>query len=434
MQPVLSDKYQTSVISHTSNKLRMRVLLINTSERTGGAAIACNRLMSALNHSGIEAKMLVRDKETDNPSVVGLANGLMQKLRFVWERGVIFLNNHLSRKNIFQVDIANTGTDITHCEEFRQADVIHLHWTNQGFLSLADLDKILHSGKKIVITMHDQWYFTGICHYSGECTRYQAFCTNCPQIKGRLCDMAKSVFQKKQKMYSTSNVTFVGCSKWIADMARLSSLTKGHEIVNIPNAIDTEAFRPMEWKTCRKEFGLPEDRKLLLFGAQKITDERKGFRYLVEACNIIKDQQPGVASELGIVVVGGKSEVISQALPLPVYTVPYISDQSKMVSLYNAVDAYVTPSLQDNLPNTIVEAMSCGIPCIGFRVGGIPEMIDHKENGYVAEYRDSNDLAEGIIWTVAAENYSELSKDARIKALNTYSEQAVAEKYREVYG
>lgn len=413
--------------------LTMKVLLINTSERTGGAAIACNRLMAALNHSGIEAKMLVRDKETDNASVTGIENGMMQKLRFVWERGIIFLNNRLSKENIFQVDIANTGCDITDLDVFKEADVIHLHWTNQGFLSLGDMEKILRSGKKIVITMHDQWYFTGICHYSGECKRYQAFCTNCPQIKGRIRDLAKSVFMKKQKMYSSAKITFVGCSKWIADMARLSSLTKGHEVVSIPNAIDTDVFCQKEWKSCRKEFGLPEDRKLLLFGAQKITDERKGFKFLVEACNIIKEQFPGVAHELGIVVVGGKSEAISNALPLPVYTVPYISEQGKMVALYNAVDAYVTPSLQDNLPNTIVEAMSCGIPCVGFRVGGIPEMINHKENGYVAEYRDAGDLAEGIMWTVAAENYSDLCENARNKALETYSEKSVAEKYLKIY-
>lgn len=411
----------------------MRVLLINTSERVGGAAIACNRLMEALNHNGVKAKMLVRDKQTDSIATSQIPGGLMQKARFVWERGVIFLNNHLRREGIFQVDIANTGYDITRTEEFKEADIIHLHWTNQGFLSLNDLERILHSGKKIVITMHDQWYFTGICHYSGECTRYQAFCTNCPQIKGKLYDIAKKVFMRKKAMYSTANITFVGCSKWIADMARLSFLTKGHTVTNVPNAINTNVFCPLNWTECRKEFGLPQDKKLLLFGAQRITDERKGFKYLAEACNIIRDQFPGIAHEIGIVVVGGQSEMISKSLSLPVYTVPYISDEKQMVKLYNSVDLYVTPSLQDNLPNTIVEAMACGIPCVGFRVGGIPEMIDHELNGYVAEYRDANDFAQGIILSLAREGYEELSKEARSKAVNTYGENAVAKKYIEVY-
>lgn len=411
----------------------MKVLLVNTSERTGGAAIACNRLMEALNHNGVKAKMLVRDKQTTSTYAASIPKGIKQQFDFVWERGVIFLHNRLSKKGIFQVDIANTGTDITRMKEFQEADIIHLHWTNQGFLSLEGLDKILHSGKKIVITMHDQWYFTGICHYSSECKRYQSFCTDCPQLKGIFKDISQSIFKKKQAMYSSSHITFVGCSQWIADMARLSTLTKGQIVTSIPNAIDTNAFSPKDWKLSRRAFGLPEDKKLILFGAQRITDERKGFKYLVEACKIIKEQHPGAASEIGIVVVGGKSEAISNALPLPVFTVPYISEESEMVKLYNAVDIYVTPSLQDNLPNTIVEAMACGIPCVGFRVGGIPEMIDHEANGYVAEYRDANDFAQGILWTLAIENYTELSNAARAKALNTYSESAVAKKYIEVY-
>lgn len=411
----------------------MRVLLINTSERVGGAAIACNRLMEALNHNGVKAKMLVRDRQTDAATVANVGGGLMQMARFVWERGVIFLNNHLRKEGIFQVDIANTGYDITNTAEFKEADVIHLHWTNQGFLSLNDLKAILHSGKRIVITMHDQWYFTGICHYSGDCMRYQAFCTKCPQIKGKCNDIAKKVFMKKQAMYSAAEITFVGCSKWIADMARLSSLTKGQKVTNVPNAIDTDSFRPLDWKLCRKEFNLPQDKKLLLFGAQRITDERKGFKYLVEACSLIKEQYPGIASEIGIVVVGGKSELISKSLPLPVYTVPYISEEKQMVKLYNSVDLYVTPSLQDNLPNTIVEAMACGIPCVGFRIGGIPEMIDHELNGYVAEYRDANDFAQGIIWALSIDTYDELSKAAREKAVNTYGESAVAQKYINIY-
>lgn len=411
----------------------MRVLLINTSERVGGAAIACNRLMDALNHNGVKAKMLVRDRQTNAETVTSIPGGLMQQVRFVWERGVIFLNNRLRKDGIFQVDIANTGYDVTRTNEFKAADVIHLHWTNQGFLSLGDLNAILHSGKKIVITMHDQWYFTGICHYSGECTRYQSFCTKCPQIRGKMNDIAKRVFMKKQSMYRTADITFVGCSKWIADMAKLSALTKGHTVTNIPNAIDTNVFCQQDWRECRELFRLPQDKKLLLFGAQRITDERKGFNYLVEACNIIKEQYPGMASEIGIVVVGGKSEMISKSLPLPVYTVPYINEESKMVKLYNAVDLYVTPSLQDNLPNTIVEAMSCGIPCVGFRIGGIPEMIDHELNGYVAEYRDANDFAQGIIWSLNIDVYEELAKAARAKALNAYSESAVAKKYIEIY-
>ena len=150
--------------------LPMRVLIINTSERIGGAAIAASRLMESLKNNGIKAKMLVRDKQTDQISVVRLKSNWLQVWKFMWERIVIWSANRFRRYHLFDVDIANTGTDITSLPEFRQADVIHLHWINQGMLSLNDIRKILTSGKPVVWTMHDMWPCTGICHYARGCT------------------------------------------------------------------------------------------------------------------------------------------------------------------------------------------------------------------------------------------------------------------------
>ena len=146
----------------------MRVLILNTSEKTGGAAVAANRLMAALNNNGVKAKMLVRDKETDNISVVGLSQSLIQQWRFLWERLVIFFPLHCTRKHLFEIVIANIGTDITKMREFKEADVIHIHWINQGFISLNVIRKILDSGKPVVWTMHDIWPATGICHQIGR--------------------------------------------------------------------------------------------------------------------------------------------------------------------------------------------------------------------------------------------------------------------------
>ena len=150
----------------------MRVLIINTSERIGGAAIAANRLMDALRNNGIQAKMLVRDKQTNQITVVGLKKSLWSIWKFIWERVVIWKANHFKKHNLFTVDIANTGTDITSLPEFKQAEIIHLHWINQGMLSLKDIQKILSSGKPIVWTMHDMWPCTGICHHARECNKY----------------------------------------------------------------------------------------------------------------------------------------------------------------------------------------------------------------------------------------------------------------------
>ena len=405
----------------------MRVLIVNTSERVGGAAIAANRLMEALKKNGVKVKMLVRDKQTDRLTVLPVRNGWMQPLKFVWERLCIFIANNFSRKNLFQVDIANTGTDITQLTEFQRADVIHLHWINQGFLSLSDISHIFQSGKRVVITLHDQWYFTGICHYSGDCQKYTSLCHDCPLMSGSLWgDLAKRVFLQKEKIYGTASLTFVGCSQWMADLAKTSRLTQGHKVVSIPNAINTERFLPMDKAEARRAFRLPQDKQLLLFGCQRITDERKGFTLLVEALQLIKAQ----ATE--VVVVGGQAEHVRKQVPFDIIPVNYVSDPQRMVMLYNAVDVYVTPSLQDNLPNTIMEALACGTPCVGFKVGGIPEMIDHKKNGYVATYKDAQDFADGILWTLATDHPT-LSRQARNKVMTTYSENAVARKYIDVY-
>lgn len=411
----------------------MRVLIINTSERIGGAAIAANRLMQALKKNGVKARMLVRDKQTDQLTVVSIGYGWTQPIKFLWERVSIFAANKFSKRNLFLVDIANAGTDITKNIEFERADVIHLHWVNQGYLSINNLNKILHSGKRVVITMHDQWYFTGICHYSGDCDKYTSHCHHCTLMNGTaLGDFASQLFDKKQHIYEDSKVTFVGCSQWMANLARTSALTQGHKVVSIPNAINTEQFRPLDKTAARKELSLPLKGKLLLFGCQRITDERKGFRYLVDALQIIKRDNPEIAQNTEIVVVGGKADSISSHLPFSIIPVSYVSDPKKMIALYNAVDLYVTPSLQDNLPNTIMEALACGTPCVGFDVGGIPEMIDHKKNGYVARYKDSADFAEGIKWVLTSD-HDKLSAKAREKVMNNYTEDIVAKKYIEVY-
>ena len=177
----------------------MRVLIINTSERIGGAAIAASRLMESLKNNGVKAKMLVRDKQTDQISVVPLDRSWKTVARFVWERVVIWKANSFKKNNLFAVSIANTGANITSLPEFKQADVIHLHWINQGMLSLNDIKHIVNSGKPIVWTMHDMWPCTGICHHARECTNYQDECHNCSFIykNGSKKDLSYRTFKKK---------------------------------------------------------------------------------------------------------------------------------------------------------------------------------------------------------------------------------------------
>ena len=412
----------------------MRVLIVNTSERIGGAAIAANRLMNALKKNNVKAKMLVRDKQTDEVSVIALRKSWRKIWNFLWERQVIWINNAFSKQNLFAVDIANTGTDITSLHEFEKADVIHLHWINQGMLSLQTIRKILHSGKPVVWTMHDMWPVTGICHHANTCEKYKTKCHHCPLLQlGGKKDLSQHVFQEKAKCYTGANLTLVGCSRWIAQRAEQSALTKGMKILSIPNPINTDLFQPLDKKEARKRCHLPEDKKLLLFGSVKISNKQKGIDYLIEACKLLKENHPDWSKDLGVVVFGQEADRYASLFPFPCYAMNYVSSEQELVQIYNSVDLYVTSSLMENLPNTIMEAMACGIPCVGFNIGGIPEMIDHQQNGYVAEYCSSEDLAHGIQWTLQEEEYPKLSKSSREKVMNSYSEEIVAKQYTQLY-
>ena len=405
----------------------MRVLIVNTSERTGGAAVAANRLMMALNNNGVKAKMLVRDKESDSLTVVGLPKSPMLNWHFLWERLVIFFHCRFSRKHLFEIDLANTGSDITKLREFQEADVIHLHWINQGMLSLSGIRKILKSGKPVVWTMHDIWPATAICHLTLNCRNFTTHCHNCRLLpgKGSSSDLSTSVWRKKEKMLADSSIYFVTCSHWLEQEAKASALLRGQKIVSIPNPIDTHIYRSGDKQAARKNLGLPEDKRLILFVSQRVTNKNKGMDYLIDACRQLKDYE--------LVILGGHAEEVVDQLPLKAHPLGYVNDERRIVEIFQAVDVFVLPSLSENLPNTIMEAMACGVPCVGFKVGGIPEEIDHKRNGYVAEYRDSDDLARGIRWILSEADYDQLSQEAVRKVAHSYSQQSVAISYLDVY-
>ena len=405
----------------------MRVLIVNTSERTGGAAVAANRLMMTLNNNGVKAKMLVRDKESESLTVVGLPKSPMLNWHFLWERLVIFFRCGFSRKHLFEIDIANAGSDITRLREFQEADVIHLHWINQGMLSLSGIRKILRSGKPVVWTMHDIWPATAICHLTLNCRNFTTHCRNCRLLPGggSSTDLSSSIWRKKEKMFEDGTIYFVACSHWLEQEAKASALLRGQKIVSIPNPIDTHVYRPGDKMAARRSLGLPEDKRLILFVSQRVTNKNKGIDYLIEACRQLEGYE--------VVILGGHAEEVVDQLPLKAHPLGYVNDEHRIVEVYQAVDVFVLPSLSENLPNTIMEAMACGVPCVGFRVGGIPEEIDHKHNGYVAEYRDAHDLARGIRWILSEADYHQLSQDAVRKVAHSYSQQSVAISYLDVY-
>jgi len=210
-------------------------------------------------------------------------------------------------------------------------------------------------------------------------------------------------------------------------------LLKGHFVKSVPNAIDQHSFCKKDKTEARQKVGLPTDKRIILFASQRITDQRKGIDYLVKALEKMVKEHPETRENTVVAILGGHAEDVVNQLPLTAFPLGFVSDEKTIVNIYNAADVFVLPSLQDNLPNTIMEALACGVPCVGFRVGGIPEEIDHLKNGYVAEYKSIDDLSRGIFWVLSEANAEELSTNAIRKVAKSYSQQTVALKYIEVY-
>ena len=413
----------------------MRVLIVNTTERQGGPAIAAYRLTEALKNNGIKAKMLVRRKSTEQLTTVLAERSVANRLSVLWERFLVALHTHFRRNRIYAIDLGHSGGDITELPEFKQADVIHLHWVNDGMLSLSSIEKIIASGKPIVWTLHDMWPFKGVCHYAHDCDHYTEHCHDCSQLNSRKhSDVAFRTFERKAQLLKGVHIRFVACSRWLGNMASNSRLLQGKRVECIPNVININLFRPRDKQQAREALGLPIDKRLILFSSHTLSDERKGFHYLREAAIRLAAEHPEWKGRLGIVIVGkDMNPAMCHDIPLDVYPLNYIADEKKMADAYNAVDLYAIPSLQDNLPNTVMEAMACGVPCIGFNVGGIPEMIDHLHNGYIAEYKNVSDLAGGIHWLLTEGEYDILSREAARKAATTYGENNIAMKYIAIY-
>lgn len=416
----------------------MKVVLICTSEKKGGAAVACDRLMKALQKADMEVKRIVLDKSTQNPDVLSV-NGsfrlkIWNKFRFLWERFVIWKDNGFSRKTLFQVSIANTGTDVSRLPEVKVADIIHLHWINQGMLSLNNIRQLLGLGKPIVWTLHDMWAFTGICHYSGDCDRFQERCGCCPLLgtKAGNKDLSFRILQKKLKL-DYGRIGFVTCSSWLQRIASESLLLKNQNVSSIPNPIDVSLFKPLEKQISREKFSLKTGKKLILFGAVKLTDERKGYRYFCEAVKLLQQSYPELKEQVELVFLGDIKGEMSEVEGYKSNFAGYLSDTNAIVQLYNAVDVFVIPSLEDNLPNTVMESMACGTPVVGFDVGGIPEMIVHKQTGYVAEYKNSMDLMRGIFWVLFEAGEKNLREHSVKRVRNLYGETVVAKQYISIY-
>ncbi len=304
------------------------------------------------------------------------------------------------------------------------AKLVHLHWIGASMLRVEELAKL---GVPVVWTLHDAWAFTGGCHYTGDCDRFKKQCGNCPQLASATeNDQSRSLWRRKQQVFAGMDLTVVAPSRWLAGVAGQSSLLAGRRVEVIPNGLDTDVFKPVDKNAAKAYFGVDPARPVLLFGARWLTDRRKGGDLLYETMGRLDFRCTLLVFGEGDIHVPTTQHVTVRALGT-------LSDDISLAMMYSAADVFVCPSREDNLPNTVAEALACGTPCAAFDVNGLPEMIEHRKTGWLAKAFDPTDLGAGIKWLVTHQQPEQLQRAARDKALAEYSMAAMTERYTRLY-
>nr|WP_281719803.1 glycosyltransferase family 4 protein [Nitrosomonas nitrosa] len=417
--PLISTNGQRSPIGEVD------VLFVNTYEKSGGAARAAYRIFSEIRSRSVAAHYLTLMKEGPDPHVSGYLDasvlGLAVRAFARLDRIPLYFYPQ-RQQTAFSTDFWPNPMRIR-LKRFR-AKLVHLHWVGDGLLGIEELAQLTCP---IVWTLHDAWAFTGGCHYTSNCEGFKQMCGHCPQLGSRQGnDYSRRLMYRKTRVFQRLDITVVTPSRWQAEMARKSSLFIDRRIEVIPNGLNTEVFKPILRHAARERLGIPFDKPVVLFGAMSMTDPRKGWDLLHDALRCSK-------WPCTLVVFGEGSVIVDQAPYVTVCQLGNFSDDSALAAVYSAADVFVCPSREDNLPNTVAEALACGTPCAAFAAHGLPDMIDHRKNGWLAKPFDSTELAEGIRWLAEHPQPDQLRHAARGKALSDYSMTVMGDRYMALY-
>lgn len=379
----------------------MNILHISTDDISGGAGIAAYRLNEAMIQNGINSKLLVINKRSHSNAVVA-AYSPIQKIAYS-------LYSAIYRKLIFKLfkplyvfSIGKTFSSIHNIPKIKEADIIYIHWVENNFIGIKEIQKILKSKKPVIMYMHDMWDITGGCHHSFQCQSYTQECKDCPIIQRKIFkNYTHKILKKKIRLWTPyTNLYFITPSSWLADCTRKSSICTNHSVTVIANLINTQIFKPIDKQFARNTLGLPLNKKLILFGAnQGTSNSYKGWNLLKEALYKLKGE------DVELVIFGDNlSDNEIQSIPFPIHSLGYITDSYSLALMYNAADVFVNPSLAESFGMTSLESISCGTFSVSFAVGGLTDIIKHKETGYLAEYKNIDDLVQGVKWSLNQTN------------------------------
>ncbi len=398
--------------------MKIKVLHVVGGPLRYGASKGANILHKALLELNIQSKIL-----NDSPHDKGEEN---------FDKDVIFINDNFLKKIINIIFLylekiiklmylnrpAETftlgffGFNITNTKEYKEADIIHLHWLNQGFISLSSLSKI---NKPVIWTMRDMWAFTGGNHYSMGFENYES------------SYLSKLMQNFKRKNYN-KNFQFVAVSNWLKNKAEKSFVLNKHDIKKIDNNIDLKDFSLINNNIAKQDLGISTKKQIILYGAQNPQSKRKGWDIFIESLKKLDK------TKYFLLIFGNFwSENTLDNIDIEYKTLGYINDKKTLNNVYCAADFFVASSIEDAWPKTFAEAMYCGTPVICFNNTSISEVVQHKINGYVVENFDPIQLKDGINW-VSEEiiKNNSMNNNARKKILN-FDAKVIAKKYIDLY-
>lgn len=419
---------------------KMRIVILNTYDIQGGAARSAWGLHSGLQRLGHESTMLCLNKASQDASVEKVVVDTSKEAC-----AEVRLHDDIFRYGIFQhrTPLSNThfslslsGYDVSRHPLVRAADVIHLHWVD-GLLSPEAIRALQQLGKPLVWTLHDQRPFTGGCHFSAGCHLYADDCGSCPQLTPAFEKVPRYCLQRMLKLVDVSNILVVSPSRWLAECARRSALFRKSRVEVVPYGLDVDVFKPMVRSQARELLGLPASGMYFLFGAHNIMERRKGIQIFLEAVQLcLKDRDFADAVASGAIkfLCFGNIPPEFDFIGLPVICLGLLEADEKVAAAYAAANVFVCSTLEDNLPNTIMESMSCGTPVLASRVGGVPDLVSDGHDG--AMFEAGNGLALSVAMCKAARQPMVLDawgEAARATVLEKFPLATQALRYVELY-
>lgn len=409
----------------------MKILHLATFEREGGACIASNRIHKGLLSLDVNSRLGVLYRSTDGAGCTLIGGKISRRLR----QGAEFIDKlRLQRCNrpaeLMLFSIMSLPSLMYRSAVDQSQDITHLHWVAFNFLPMYAQARLR---TPLVFTMHDAWAFTGGCHCLIDCEGYQGQCGRCPELGStREKDISRKVWSLKRSVYVKHRPVFVAPSRLHAAKAQKSTLLEGCKVEYIPNPVDTDIFRPIAKETARDLLGLPIQARIILFGALSATsDYVKGYDLL---CSALQRLAVENIDNIICVVFGAEGHGRDHNIPFPIHFLGRLHDEVVLALAYAAADVFVCPSRAESFSNTTLESLACGTPVVGFKVGGIPDMVEHKANGFIAAEQDTEELAQGLAWVLQDEvRYRALAQRAREKVLTGFSQKVVAAQYLALY-